>query len=149
MKLLLGALIALLALPIAVKADENKVVKPLGCGIYDQLSRPLVEKDMDTQSHDRARYTMELRTSRGRRLMVEVQSVSIRLAGEREHVSIFLDGKPYAKTSHQDVPLYLEVHIDDKKYRVICVREASVIEIAKPGLPLVPENVRSLTKGQP
>ena len=122
MKLLLGALIALLALPLAARADENKTVEPLLCGIYDQKSKPLVEKDLETQSSDRARYTLELRTSRGKLLAVEVKSVSIRLLGERNHVSIFLDGKPYAKTSHQDVPLYVEVHIDDEKYRIICIR---------------------------
>jgi hypothetical protein len=34
-----------------------------------------------------------------------------------------VDGKRFAKTSHQDVPLSLEVYIDDVKYRIICVRQ--------------------------
>ncbi len=126
MTFFMGTLIALLVLPFAVLADVNKVVEPLSCGIYDQASRPLVEKNMETQSPDRARYTMELRTTRGKRLTVEVKNVSIQLDGERNHVSLFLDGKPYAKTSHQDVPLYFEVHIDDKKYRIICTRGGEV-----------------------
>ena len=132
MKFLLGALIALLVLPLAAWADVNKVVEPLWCGIYDQASRPLVEKDLETQSPERARYTMELRTSRGKRLTVEVRNVSILLVGERNHVSVFLDGKPYAKTSHQDVPLYFEVHIDDEKYRIICVREGETTQTTEP-----------------
>jgi hypothetical protein len=131
MKFLPGALLALLMLPITAPADENKVVEPLPCGIYDQRSRPLVEKDLETQSTDRARYTMELRTGRGRKLTVEIMSVSIKLAGERVQSSVFLDGKPYAKTSHQDLPLYLEVHIDEVKYRVICIREGDVVWTAE------------------
>jgi len=126
MKFLRGVIILLLTFPLMARADVSKVVKPLWCGIYDQTGRPLVEKNMETQSSDRARYTMELRTSRGKRLTAEVQSVSTKLVGERNHVSIFLDGKPYAKTSHQDVPLYLEVHIDDEQYRIICIREDAV-----------------------
>lgn len=134
MKFLTGVLIALLALTNMARADVNTVVKPLSCGIYNQASKPLVEKDMKTQSPVPAQYTMELRTSRGKRLTVEVKSVSIQLAGERNHVSIFLDGKPYAKTSHQDVPLYLEVHIDDEKYRIICVRADEVDGTTEPTL---------------
>lgn len=91
--------LALLALPLAVRADENKIVGPLPCGIYDQSVVPLVEKELETQSADRSRYIMEITTKGGKRLSVEVQSVSIRLAGERNHVSVFLDGKPFAKTS--------------------------------------------------
>ena len=123
MKFLPGVLIAsLFLLPLVARADLKQTVEPLACGIYNQASKPLVEKNMETQSPDRARYTMDLRTSRGKKLSVEVKSVSIQLAGERNHVSVFLDGKPYAKTSHQDLPLYFEVHIDDEKYRIICVR---------------------------
>ena len=149
MRLLNCTLFALLALPLAARADVNRLVEPLSCGVYDQAAKPLVQKEMETQSPDRARYTMELKTSQGKRLTVEVKSVSILLAGEREHVSIFLDGKPYAKTSHQDVPLYFEVHIDGEKYRVICVREAEEAGTAEPGLSLLQENDRALTKRQP
>jgi len=126
MRFLNCILLALLALPLAARADVNAVVEPLSCGVYDQVAKPLVQKEMETQSPDRARYTMELKTNKGKRLTVEVKSVSIMLAGERNHVSIFLDGKPYAKTSHQDVPLYFEVHIDGEKYRVICTRQEDV-----------------------
>lgn len=65
---------------------------------------------------------METRTRSGKRLSVEVVNTRIKLRGERNHVSVFLDGKPLAKTSHQDLPLYLEVHVDDVKYRIICLR---------------------------
>ncbi len=120
-------LLALLALPQIVNAEESRIVAPLPCGIYDQMTAPFIEKDLSTQSPDPARYTMAITTKSGRRLSVTVQNVSIRMAGERNHVSVYLDGKPYAKTSHQDLPLYLEVNIDDVKYRIICIR-ADVIE---------------------
>lgn len=103
-------------------ADVNTVVLLLPCGIYNQAAQPHIEKDLDTQSKDRAAYTMETVTSKGKRLTVEIQNVLIRMQGERSHVSVFLDGKPLAKTSHQDLPLYLEVHVDDEKYRIICTR---------------------------
>lgn len=132
MKFLRCTLFALLVLPLPARADVNTKVEPLSCGIYDQAAKPLVRKEMETQSPDRARYTMALKTSQGKRLTVEVKSVSILLAGERNHVSIFLDGKPYAKTSHQDVPLYFEVHIDGEKYRVICTRQEDVAWTTEP-----------------
>jgi hypothetical protein len=116
----IALLLAFLALPCAAQADENTDVAPLPCGIYDQAARPLVEKDLATQSLDPPSYTMAITTKLGKRLKVTVQNVLIRLAGERNHVSVFLDGKPYAKTSHQDLPVYLEVTIDDVKYRIIC-----------------------------
>jgi hypothetical protein len=122
MKNLTVMLLTFLALPLAVYADEGKAVSPLSCGIYDQSARPFVERDLETQSTDPLRYTMAITTKKGKRLTVAVQNVSIRLVGERNHVSVFLDGKPYAKTSHQDLPLYLEVTIDDVKYRIICIR---------------------------
>ena len=122
MKTPIVMLLALLVSPLAVHADEGKAVGPLPCGIYDQMARPFVEKDLETQSADPVRYAMGITTKRGKQLTVTVQNVSIRLAGERNHVSVFLNGKPYAKTSHQDVPISLEVHVDDVKYRIICVR---------------------------
>jgi hypothetical protein len=100
----------------------GKVVGPLSCGIYDQKVRPFIKSELETQHADRARYTMETLTKSGKRLTVEVQNVSIKMAGERNQVSVFVDGKPFAKTSHQDVPISLEVHIDEVKYRIICVR---------------------------
>ena len=114
--------VVLLVLPFAAHADVNKTVGPLHCGIYNQMARPYVEKELETQSKEWSRYTMEIVTRNGKRITVEIQNVNIVLKGERNHVSVFLDGKPLAKTSHQDVPLYLEVHVDDEKYRVICVR---------------------------
>jgi len=111
-----------LALPITVQAEVGRIVEPLPCGIYDQQARPFIIKDIETQNADPLRYTMEMTTMSGKRLRVEVQNVSIRMAGERNHVSVFVDGKPHAKTSHQDLPLYLEVHLDNVKYRIICVR---------------------------
>jgi hypothetical protein len=115
-------LLSVLLLPGTVKADVGKVVGPLSCGIYDQSVKPFVQAELDTQHANRSRYTMETTTLGGRRLTVEVQNVSIMMAGERNHVTVFLDGKLYAKTSHQDVPLSLEVYIDEVKYRIICVR---------------------------
>jgi len=115
-------LLFLLALPTIAHADVDVVVGPLSCGIYDQKVKPFIEADLDTQHADRTRYTMETTTKGGKRLAVEVQNVSIRMAGERNQVSVFVDGKPFAKTSHQDVPISLEVHIDEIKYRIICVR---------------------------
>lgn len=112
----------LLILPAAVHADVNKVLELLPCGIYDEAAKPLIEKDLDTQHPDRGRYTMAIVTKNSKRLSVEVKSVEIRMPGERHQVSAFVDGKPFAKTSHQDVPLYLEVHVDNEKYRIICVR---------------------------
>lgn len=119
------AITALLATILAVSAapaDVSVVVAPLPCGIYDQNVKPFIEKDLETQSKHRSHYTMETSTRSGKRLSVEVMNVSIRLPGERNHISVFLDGKPLAKTSHQDLPLYLEVHVDDVKYRIICIR---------------------------
>ncbi len=113
---------ALLALPVAVHAEINKILELLPCGIYDEAIKPLVEKDLDTQHPDRGRYTMAILTKSGKQLRVEIKSVEIKMYGERHQVSAFLDGKPLAKTSHQDVPLYLEVHIDSEKYRIICTR---------------------------
>ena len=111
-----------LALPVIAHADVGKVVGPLSCGIYDQQVKPFIEAELDTQHVDRTRYTMETMTKSGKRLAVQVQNVSIKMAGERNQVSVFVDGKPFAKTSHQDVPISLEVHIDEVKYRIICVR---------------------------
>lgn len=118
----LKSIILLLLLPFAAHADVNKTLDPLPCGIYDESVKPLVEKDLETQKTDSAGYTMGITTKSGKKLSVEVKSVEIKLPGERNHVSVFLDGKPLAKTSHQDVPIYLEVHVDNEKYRVICVR---------------------------
>lgn len=129
----------LILLPSTVCADVNKIVGPLFCGIYDQSARPFVEKGLETQSADRSQYTMEILTKNGKRLRVEVKSVSILLQGERDHVSVFVDGKPFAKTSHQDLPLYLEVHVDGQKYRIICIRpDEAEMEVAPPGLPSMP-----------
>jgi hypothetical protein len=86
------------------------------------MAAPVIEKDLLTQSADLSGYTMAITTKSGRRLSVTVQNVSIRMKGERNLVSVFLDGKPYAKTSHQDLPLHLEVTVDDVKYRIICQR---------------------------
>ena len=121
-------LLSVLLLPGTVRADVGKVVGPLSCGIYDQSVKPFIQAELDTQHVDRAHYTMETTTPGGRRLAVEAQNVSIKMTGERNHVTVFVDGKPFAKTSHQDVPLSLEVYIDDVKYRIICVR------IDEPGL---------------
>ncbi len=45
------------------------------------------------------------------------------MSGERNQVTVLMDGKRFAKTGHQDVPLSLEVYVDDVKYRIICVRQ--------------------------
>ncbi len=111
-----------LLVPAVAYADVGKIVEPLPCGIYDQQARPFTEKDLETQSKDRSRYTMEITTAGGKRLTVEVQNFATRLQGERQNISVFLDGKPLAKTGHQDLPAYLEVHVDGVKYRVICLR---------------------------
>jgi hypothetical protein len=114
--------IVLLFLPFAVHAEVNKIVKPLPCGIYDADVKPLVEKDLATRNTDTAACTMGITTESGKELSVEIRSVDVKMPGERHQVSVFLDGKPFVKTSHQDVPLYLEVHVDNKRYRIICVR---------------------------
>jgi hypothetical protein len=115
-------LLLLLVLPPVAHADVGVVVGPLSCGIYDQKVKPFIEAELETQHADRTLYTMETLTKSGKRLTVEVKNVSIKMAGERNQVSVFVDGKPFAKTSHQDVPISLEVHIDEIKYRIICVR---------------------------
>ncbi len=112
----------LLVLPAVAHAEVNKVLELLPCGIYDEAAKPLIQKDLGTQHADKSQYTMSAVTKSGKQLTVEVKSVEIKMAGERHHVSAFLDGKPLAKTSHQDVPLYLEVHVDNEKYRIICTR---------------------------
>jgi hypothetical protein len=114
--------VVLFLLPLPAGADVGKIVDPLSCGIYDENTAPLVQAALDTQNVDPAQYTMETKTKSGKRLKVTVHNVSIKMPGERNNVTVFVDGKPFAKTSHQDVPLYLEVHIDDAKYRIICVR---------------------------
>lgn len=114
--------IVLLLLPFAAHADVNKIVEPLPCGIYDEEVRPLVEKDLETRNTDTAACTIAITTKSGKKLSVEIKSVDIMMTGERNQVTVFLDGKPHVKTSHQDVPLYLEVHVDNEKYRIICVR---------------------------
>ena len=123
MKFLEGMFLLLLLAPLTVAhADVGKVVGPLSCGIYDQKVKPFIEAELETQHADQSRYTMAITTKSGKRLSVEVKSVSIKLVGERNHVSVFLEGKPYAKTSHQDLPLYLEVYVDNEKYRIVCTR---------------------------
>jgi hypothetical protein len=140
----IAAFFLFLLLPCAAHADVDKIVGPLSCGIYDQKMNPFVQGELDTQNADHKLYTMEATTKSGKRLTVLVKSVEIRMAGERDHVSVFLDGKPYAKTSHQDVPIYLEVHVDDVKYRIICVRPdvvglpGSLPGEEKPKQPLLP-----------
>jgi hypothetical protein len=116
-------LLSLLMMPIVARADEGKVVGPLHCGIYDQQVVPFVEQELETQHEDRKHYTLEMTTKSGKRLTAEVKNVSIKMAGERNQVTVLVDGKRFAKTSHQDVPLSLEVYIDDVKYRIICVRQ--------------------------
>jgi hypothetical protein len=123
----IAACFLFLFLPCATPADVGKIVGPLTCGIYDQAMNPFVRGELDTQNADRKRYTMETITKSGKRLTVLVKSVEIKMAGARDHVTVFLDGKPYAKTSHQDVPIYLEVHVDDVKYRIICVHADKVL----------------------
>ncbi len=125
-------MLLLLMMPVAARADVGKVVKPLHCGIYDYNVVPFVEKELETQHADPLRYTMETTTKSGKRLTIQVKNVSIKMPGERNHVTVFVDGKLFAKTSHQDVPLSLEVYIDDVKYRIICVRAD-----------LLPENISS------
>ncbi len=115
-------LLSFLLMPIAARADEGKVVDPLHCGIYDQQVVPFVERELDTQHKDPKHYTLEMTTKSGKRLTAEVKSVSIKMAGERDQVTVLVDGKRFAKTNHQDVPFSLEVYIDDVKYRIICVR---------------------------
>jgi hypothetical protein len=115
-------LLSFFAVPMSSHADVGKVFGPLSCGIYDQQVKSFIEVELETQHADRTRYTMETMTKGGKRLSVEVQNVSIKMAGERNQVSVFVDGKPFAKTSHQDVPISLEVYIDGVKYRIICVR---------------------------
>src|SRR5574341_1958765 len=68
-----------LALPIVVHADVGKVVEPLSCGIYDQMVKPFIEAELETQHADQSRYTMAITTKSGKRLSVEVKSVSIKL----------------------------------------------------------------------
>jgi hypothetical protein len=107
-----------------------------------------VQRALDTQSHDRMRYTMEAATTGGRRLRVEVVNLAIDLPGERTQVMVFLDNKPLAKTSHQDVPLYLEVYVDEAKYRIICVRatkEDAGADLMSGGLPSTAAPVSSGT----
>ena len=115
-------LLSLLMMPAASLADEDKVVGPLHCGIYDQQVVPFVEGELETQHKDPKHYTLATTTKSGKRLTAEVKNVSIKMAGERNQVTVLVDGKRFAKTSHQDVPLSLEVYIDDVKYRIICVR---------------------------
>jgi hypothetical protein len=123
----------LVALPLPVFGDEGRIVDPLPCGIYDQAVVAIVEKDIETQSSDPSRYSMEVSTKSGKKLRIEVKSVSIKLAGERNHVSVFVEGKPLAKTSHQDLPLYFEVYVDQQKYRIICTRNEAGPESGAPG----------------
>jgi hypothetical protein len=80
---------------------------------------PFVEAELETQHVDRARYTMETMT---KAQAADVEVLNVSSDGERNQVSVSVDGKPFAKTSHQDVPISLEVHIDEVKYRIICVR---------------------------
>ncbi len=132
-KKILIVLLLLVVKPMAARADEGKIVGPLHCGIYDQNVVPFVERELETQHMDRKHYTMEITTKTGKHLAVEVKNVAIEMPGERNHVTVFVDGKPFAKTSHQDVPLSLEVYIDDVKYRIICVRTDPMPLNAAPG----------------
>lgn len=115
-------LFVFLVLLFTIHGNNDTAELPLPCGIYDKMAKPFIAKDLVTQSFDAPRHTMAIMTKSGKRLTVEVQNVLIRLPGERYHVSVSVNGKPYAKTSHQDLPLYLEVHVDDVKYRIICQR---------------------------
>jgi len=122
----------LLLLPGPVRADSNKVVGPLSCGIYDQAVKPFIQAELETQHANRSHYTMEITIPGNKRLTVEVKNVLIKMPGERNHVTVWLDGKLFAKTSHQDVPLSLEVYIDEVKYRIICVRADLLPESGQP-----------------
>jgi hypothetical protein len=128
-----GKAIAALMLILLPLTTAGSVLDPLPCGIYDEMVRPLVERDLDTQSTDASRYTMETVTRKSRMLSVEVKNVLIMMPGERHQVLVLLDGKPFVKTSHQDVPLYLEVHIDSEKYRIICVRVDEALKSEQTG----------------
>ncbi len=122
MKLRNTAWFFLVVLLLTIRGNNESPETPLPCGIYDEKARPFIERDLVTYSFDAPRYTMAITTASGKRLAVEVRNDFIKLAGERNHVMVYLDGKLYAKTSHQDLPLYLEVTVDDVKYRIICQR---------------------------
>lgn len=111
-----------LVLLFSLHGKNDTAELPLPCGIYDEAAKSFISKELVTLSSDAPLYTMTIMTKSGKRLAVEVQNVRIKLPGERYHVSVFVNGKSYAKTSHQDLPLYLEVHVDDEKYRIICQR---------------------------
>ncbi len=122
MKIRNAAWFLLVVLLLMIQGNNKSAENPLPCGIYDEKARPFIERDLVTYSVDAPRYTMAITTANGKRLAVEVRNDFIQLPGERNHVMVYLDGKPYAKTSHQDLPLYLEVHVDNVKYRIICQR---------------------------
>jgi hypothetical protein len=115
-------IVVYLVILFSLHGNNDTAELPLPCGIYDQTAKSFISKDLATYSFDAPRYTMAIKTKNGKRMTVEVQNVFIKLPGERYHVSVFVNGKPFAKTSHQDLPLYLEVHVDDEKYRIICQR---------------------------
>lgn len=102
--------------------DPGYVAAPLPCGLYNEAIEPFDQRDLDTQSPDPARYTLNAAIPGGRKLSASVKYVRNGMVpGERYYVAVFLDGQTLARINHIDVPFAMDVFVDAQKYRLICV----------------------------
>ena len=66
----------------------------ISAGIYDQMVKPFILAELDTQRLDQKRLHHGDNDESGKRLIVAVKNVSFKMVGGRDHVAVFVDGKP-------------------------------------------------------
>jgi hypothetical protein len=109
------------AAPLA-PTDPGYIAEPLPCGLYDEATAPLDQKDLDTQNPDPAQYTLSAVIPSGRKLSATVKYIRNGMVpGERYYVAVSVDGQLLARINHIDVPFAMDVFVDGAKYRLICV----------------------------
>lgn len=102
--------------------DPGYIAQPLPCGLYNEATEPFDQKDLDTQSPDPARYTLNAVIPGGRKVSASVKYIRNGMVpGERYYVTVFLDGQVMARINHIDVPFAMDVFVDAQKVRLICV----------------------------
>jgi hypothetical protein len=58
--------IALRMMPSMVRAYIGKIAGPLSCGIYEEMIKPFIQAELDTQHLDQERYTIETTAKNGK-----------------------------------------------------------------------------------
>ena len=109
------------AAPLA-PTDPGYSAQPLPCGLYNEATEPLDQKDLDTQNPDPTKYTLSAVIPGSRKLSATVKYVRNGMVpGERYYVTVLVDGQIMARINHIDVPFAMDVFVDAQKYRLICV----------------------------